>query len=153
MTCATAIASWIGEPSKPYERSWKRLEEVRELGDEAAGRAGAAQALGVLAREESLVSDVEPDHRERDAAPEDGGRRPPGRRTTLNSAAGVMLPSAIAPPIQTMRSRRSRTSGCRSSISATFVSGAVGTSTTPGSMSCGEEVGCVHVDGLRRGLG
>src|SRR5947199_333273 len=23
MTWATAMASWIGEPSKPYERSWK----------------------------------------------------------------------------------------------------------------------------------
>ena len=27
MTCATAIASWIGEPSKPYERSWKRWKK------------------------------------------------------------------------------------------------------------------------------
>ena len=75
MTCATAIASWIGEPSKPYERSWKRLEEVRQLGHEAAGAAGAAQPLGMRAREERLVRHVEPDHRDRDPAREDSGRR------------------------------------------------------------------------------
>ena len=42
----------------------------------------------------------------------------------LNSAAGVTLPSAIAPPIRTIDSGRA--SGCCASRSATFVSGPVG---------------------------
>ena len=58
-----------------------------------------------------------------------------GSTKALNSAAGVTFPSPIAPPIQTMRSMRSCTSGCRSSRRATFVSGAVGTRTTLGSIS------------------
>ena len=44
----------------------------------------------------------------------------------LNSAAGVTLPSAIAPPISTTRSIRGATSGQRASSSATLVSGPVG---------------------------
>ncbi len=46
----------------------------------------------------------------------------------LNSAAGVMFPSPIAPPIRTMRSTLAPP--VRSSSSATFVSGPVGTSVT-----------------------
>ncbi len=46
------------------------LEEVRQLGDEAAGTAGVAQPLGVGAREQRLVRHVEPDHRARDPARE-----------------------------------------------------------------------------------
>ena len=64
-----------------------------------------------------------------------------------------MLPSAIAPPIQTIASRRSRTSGWRSSRSATFVSGPVGTSTTPGSITLGEQVGGMRVERPCRGSG
>ena len=55
----------------------ERLEEVRQLGDEAAGAAGSTQPLGVRAREQRLVRDVEPDHRDRDPARED--RAPPPR--------------------------------------------------------------------------
>src|SRR4051812_1137676 len=50
-----------------------------------------------------------------------------GSSQMLNSAAGVTLPSAIAPPISTMRSITPTTSGCRASSSAMFVSGPVGT--------------------------
>jgi hypothetical protein len=46
----------------------------------------------------------------------------------LNSAAGVMLPSAIAPPISTMRSTFAPP--VRLSSAAMFVSGPVGTSVT-----------------------
>ena len=51
----------------------------------------------------------------------------------LNSAAGVMLPSAMEPPITTMRSRPSPP--CSSRKRATFVSGPVATSTTGRSLS------------------
>ena len=57
-----------------------------------------------------------------------------GSAQMLNSAAGVTLPSAIAPPMSTIRSSRSATSGWRASSSPTFVSGPVGTRTTPGSI-------------------
>ena len=49
-----------------------------------------------------------------------------GSAQMLNSAAGVRLPSPIAPPIRTIRSGRA--SGCSASRSAMFVSGPVGTS-------------------------
>src|SRR4029077_16824810 len=42
----------------------ERLEEVRQLGDEAAGAAGSAQTLGVGTAEEGFVRHVEPDHRD-----------------------------------------------------------------------------------------
>ena len=48
----------------------------------------------------------------------------------LNSAEGVMFPSAIAPPMSTMRSTRSAASGRSASRSATFVSGPSGTRVT-----------------------
>ena len=51
-----------------------------------------------------------------------------GSAQMLNSAAGVTFPSAIAPPISTMRSGRA--SGCKASSNATFVSGPIGTSVT-----------------------
>ena len=51
-----------------------------------------------------------------------------GSAQMLNSAAGVMFPSAIAPPIRTMRSMFAPP--VRSSSRATFVSGPVGTSVT-----------------------
>ena len=51
-----------------------------------------------------------------------------GSAQMLNSAAGVMFPSAMAPPISTIRSTFSPP--MRSSRSATFVSGPVGTSVT-----------------------
>ena len=57
-----------------------------------------------------------------------------GSAQMLNSAAGVTLPSAIVPPISTIRSSRSATSGWRARSRPIFVSGPVGTSTTPGSM-------------------
>ena len=50
-----------------------------------------------------------------------------GSAQMLNSAAGVTLPSPIAPPIRTIRSRPRRRGGARAG-SATFVSGPVGTS-------------------------
>ena len=67
----------------------------------------------------------------------------------LNSAAGVTLPSAIAPPMSTMRSGRA--SGCKASNSATFVSGPIGTSVTARvsfTDLVGEEVDGVPVDGI-----
>ena len=76
-----------------------------------------------------------------------------GSTNALNSAAGVMLPSAIAPPIQTIRSRRPRTSGWRSSMSATFVSGPVGTSTTPGSISSARKSAACASTGEAEGSG
>ena len=78
-------------------------EEVRELGDEAAGAAGVAQPLGVRRREERLVRDVEPDHRDRDPAREHQRRRlGVDERVELGGRRDV--PLAIAPPIQTIRS-------------------------------------------------
>ena len=62
----------------------ERLEEVRQLRDEAARAAGAPQALGVRAREERLVRHVEPDHRDRDPAREH-------RRRGLGIDEGVEL--------------------------------------------------------------
>ncbi len=53
-----------------------------------------------------------------------------GSAQMLNSAAGVMLPSAIAPPIRTIRAG----SMPRSSARATLVSGPTGTSTVSGVM-------------------
>ncbi len=76
-----------------------------------------------------------------------------GSTKALNSAAGVTFPSAIAPPIQTIRSSRSRTSGCRSSMSATFVSGAVGTSTTPGSIRSARKSAACWSTGCADGSG
>ncbi len=70
----------------------------------------------------------------------------------LNSAAGVMFPSAIAPPIRTIRAGRMP----RSSASATFVSGPTGTSTVSGADVLDEEVDGVLLDrlgGARRQLG
>ena len=76
-----------------------------------------------------------------------------GSHQMLNSAAGVTLPSAIAPPIRTMRSGRA--SGWRASSSATFVSGPTGISVTGRSelrICLGEEVDgvLVHRLALRR---
>ena len=51
-----------------------------------------------------------------------------GSAQMLNSAAGVMFPSPIAPPMSTIRAGRIP----RSSASATFVSGPTGTSTVSG---------------------
>ena len=58
----------------------------------------------------------------------------------LNSAAGVTLPSAIAPPIRTIDSGRA--SGCCASRSATFVSGPVATRTAPGTSSASRSTAC-----------
>ena len=60
----------------------------------------------------------------------------------LNSAAGVMLPSAIEPPISTMRSTFAPP--VRSSSRAMFVSGPVGTSVTGSGLSA--IVRCEEVD-------
>ena len=51
-----------------------------------------------------------------------------GSAQTLNSAAGVMFPSAIAPPMRTIRAGRMP----RSTASATFVNGPTATSTVCG---------------------
>ena len=71
-----------------------------------------------------------------------------GSTQMLNSAAGVMFPSPMAPPISTIRAGRMP----RSSASATFVSGPTGTSTVSGRHVLDEEVDSVLGDGLRRAL-
>ena len=53
-----------------------------------------------------------------------------GSTWTLNSAAGVMLPSPIAPPISTISRMRGTTSGAFCSAVAMLVSGPVGQSVT-----------------------
>ena len=53
-----------------------------------------------------------------------------GSAQMLNSAAGVTLPSAIAPPIRTIRSSSGRRLGVARQKSATFVSGPTGISVT-----------------------
>ena len=72
----------------------------------------------------------------------------------LNSAAGVTLPSAIAPPISTIRSMSAATSGWWASSSAMLVSGPVGISVTGPAVlaqAVGEEVDRVQRLGLARG--
>ena len=63
-----------------------------------------------------------------------------GSAQMLNSAAGVTLPSAIAPPISTIRSGLA--SGWRASRSATFVSGPVATSVAPSIRSARKSTAC-----------
>ena len=70
-----------------------------------------------------------------------------GSTQMLNSAAGVTLPSAIAPPISTIRSIFAATPGCWASSSATFVSGPVGISVT--GRSAASQVLGQEVDGVR----
>ena len=80
-----------------------------------------------------------------------------GSAQMLNSAAGVTLPSAIAPPISTIRSGFA--SGWRASRSATFVSGPVATSVAPSApicsarkstACCGERLGAAAAAGRGR---
>ena len=69
-----------------------------------------------------------------------------GSAQMLNSAAGVMFPSAIAPPMSTIRAGRMP----RSSASATFVSGPTGTSTVSGPTCSTRKSTAVLLDGLGR---
>ena len=82
-----------------------------------------------------------------------------GSTQMLNSAAGVTLPSAIAPPISTIRSIFAAAPGGGASSSAMLVSGPVGTSVTGalgGAQALGQEVDGVRGDrraGGRREVG
>src|SRR5262249_58825221 len=53
-----------------------------------------------------------------------------GSNQMLNSAAGVVLPAPIDPPITTTRARRAALSRYRENSSATLVSGPLATSVT-----------------------
>ena len=64
-----------GRAVEAVARLVKALEEVGQLRDRLPGLAGPAQPVGVRAREERLVRDVETDHRHGDPTAEDGGRR------------------------------------------------------------------------------
>ena len=82
------------------------MVEVEQLGDERAGAAGAAQSLGVCSgvisawwvTSRPTIVTSSPLSKTRAAAS--------GSAQMLNSAAGVTLPSPIAPPISTIRSGR-----------------------------------------------
>ena len=71
-----------------------------------------------------------------------------GSHQMLNSAAGVKLPSAIEPPISTMRADSRRFHAARDS-GATFVSGPVGTSVT--AASARRTQSAMNVDSVGRG--
>src|SRR5438445_3662968 len=109
MTCATAIASWIGEPSKPYERSWNCWKKSdssatkRPPRPAPRSRSACARVKSALCVTSSpiIVSGIPLANTTAAAS---------GSTKALNLAAGRTFPSPIAPPIQTMRSRRSRTS-------------------------------------------
>ena len=133
ITCATATASWIGAPSQPYvsrvvarrrsRRGRRRTSRSCPRRAAAPGSAGVVTALWVTSSPTIVVSI--PEWKTACAAS--------GSAQMLNSAAGVMLPSAIAPPMSTIRSTFAPP--VRSSSRATFVSGPVGISVTGRSLA------------------
>ena len=74
MTCATATASWTGEPSKPYVRRWNAAVELEQLGDDRPDAPARPQALVVGRPDPRPVRDVEADHRHVQPALEDAPR-------------------------------------------------------------------------------
>src|SRR5262249_46388410 len=134
ITSATASASWSGEPSKPYRDSWKRWKKSESSATAFPARPEPRNSSACSRLKSALCVTSSP-IMVTSMPLSNTAAAASGSTNALNSAAGVVLPSAIAPPIQTMRSSRSRTSGCRSNSIATLVSGPVGTSTTPGSSS------------------
>ena len=103
ITCATASASWIGAPSQPYVSRWKTAK--KSTSRRRTRRASRRPQVPLQRRRrQRAVRDVEADHRRVEPACEDARCAASGSAQMLNSAAGVMLPSAIAPPISTIRS-------------------------------------------------
>ena len=101
---ASATASWIGAPSQPYVRAWYCLKKstssatnvpTRPASRKRSAHAGVRSASWVTSS--PIIVTSSPEWNTRCAAS--------GSAQMLNSAAGVMFPSAIAPPISTMRSR------------------------------------------------
>ena len=78
-----------------------------------------------------------------------------GSAQMLNSAAGVTFPSAIAPPMRTIRSSLDAASSWRSRNAATFVRGPVGMSVTGCATQTAlrDEVAASAGSGARRGSG
>jgi hypothetical protein len=102
MTCATATASWIGAPFQPYVVRWYWLKKtlssatkvpIRPSPRSCASTSGPRMALCVTSSPAMVTS--RPLENTTCAAS--------GSHQMLNSAAGVKLPSAIEPPMSTMR--------------------------------------------------
>ena len=144
-TCASATASWIGAPSQPYVRAWYCLKNSTSSATNVPTRPALRKRSASVGRQERAVRDVEADHRHVEPARRRRARAASGSAQMLNSAAGVMLPSAIAPPMSTIRRRLAMP---RASASATFVSGPVGDEHRLRPRVLGEEVDRVLLDRL-----
>src|SRR5581483_4179975 len=107
-SCATAIASWMGAPSKRYWRSWKSWKKSESSATKRPARpasrssSACARVKSALCVTSSPISVIGMPLAKTSAAAS-------GSTKALNSAAGVTFPSPIEPPIQTIRSSRSRT--------------------------------------------
>ena len=111
----------------PIDLQMEPPVEGVEIGDDRDRRGPCSAARRPLGAEHRAMGDVEADHRHvgvglktRLAAS--------GSTQMLNSALGVTLPRPIAPPMTTMPSIRSTSSGYIASSSAMFVSGPTGIS-------------------------
>ena len=129
------------------------LEELDEVGDERADPAGRAQRLArrsavtsawCVTSRPTIVTSI-PLWKTACAAS--------GSAQMLNSAAGVMLPSAMAPPMSTISPSRAAASGCCASSRATLVSGPVGDEDGAVHDPLGEEVDGVRADRRGRRVG